>query len=131
MKPMWERRALQLAVALGGLVPVCAGLAGAALGPEMIPGAAESAALDSHHRYLSGLLLGIGLGFWSAIPSIERRTARVRLLGAVVVVGGLARVLGLTEHGWPGVMGWALVMELAVTPLLVLWQGRVARLAAP
>jgi hypothetical protein len=31
---------------------------------------------DSHLRYLSGLLLGIGLCFWSTVPRIEAKTAR-------------------------------------------------------
>ncbi|MDB5375347.1 MAG: hypothetical protein JWP04_3989 [Belnapia sp.] len=142
---------LRLAVALGGLVPVSAGLAGALLGPGMlgteilgaeilraeilgaeILGAeipAASLAVDSHYRYLSGLLLGIGLGFWSTLPDPLRHTSRFRLLTAIVVLGGLARLLGLVLRGAPGrPMLAALGMELVVTPLLCLWQ---ARLAAP
>jgi len=105
MSPIIERRALQVAVALGGIVPVSAGLSGALYGTDLLAGSPEGAAADSHLRYLSGLLLAISLGFWSSIPAIERRSARVRLLGAMVVVGGLARALGLLEHGWPG--AWA------------------------
>lgn len=126
-----EKRALQLAIAIGGLVPVCAGGAGVLAGVGMIPHAAADPALDSHYRYLSGLLLAIGLGFWSAIPGIERRTGRVRLLTAIVVAGGLARAYGLATGAPPGrAMELALVMELMVTPVLCLWQARIARLAA-
>ena len=123
---------LRLAIALGGLVPVSAGLAGALLGPAMLEPAsfaspAAAAAADSHFRYLSGLLLGLGLGFWSTLPDPARHTARFRLLTAVVVLGGLARLLGLILHGDPGgPMLAALGMELVVTPLLCLWQGRLA-----
>ena len=84
--------------------------------------------LDSHFRYLSGLLLGIGLAFAATIPAIERRTLLFRTLGAVVFVGGLARLLSALELGLPGrghVFG--LAMELVTVPLLVLWQARVAR----
>ena len=89
-----------------------------------------SPALDSHVRYLSGLLLAIGLTFWSSIPRIEDRTTLVRLLTAMVVLGGLARAIGFSVSGWPGTgMAFGLAMELVVTPLLCLWQGRVARLA--
>jgi len=112
-------------------VPVFAGTAGLVLGPQMASaglGADWDAALDSHFRYLSGLLLGIGLGFWSTIPALPSRTARFRLLTAIVVLGGLARLAALPGQGWPGgPMAAALVMELVVTPLLCLWQARVAR----
>jgi hypothetical protein len=116
-----------LAVALGGCVPVAAGLAGVILGPAMLDGHPTDAAADSHFRYLSGLLLAIGLGFWSTIPALPRRTARFRLLTALVLTGGLARLAALPDQGWPGLpMAAALVMELVVTPLLCLWQARVA-----
>jgi hypothetical protein len=124
---MRELRLLQSAVALGGCVPVLAGAAGVLLGPSMVGGLPGDAAADSHFRYLSGLLLGIGIGFWSTIPALPRHGSRFRLLTAIVVLGGLARLLAWLVHGWPGgPMAAALVMELAITPLLCLWQGRVA-----
>lgn len=122
------KRALQAAVAVAGLVPVAAGLAGMVLGPEMIGDAPPaSLALDSHYRYLSGLLLGIGLAFWSTIPGIELRGGRFRLLTAIVVAGGLGRLVSLCSAGVPGsAMLFALAMELGVTPLLAFWQYRLA-----
>lgn len=120
-------RALQIAVGLGGCVPVGAGLAGVLSGGGFV-GAALDAAADSHLRYLSGLLLAIGLGFWSTIPRITEHGGRFALLTAIVVAGGLARLLALPLAGWPGVpMAAALVMELLVTPALFLWQRRLAR----
>ncbi len=85
------------------------------------------ASLDSHYRYLSGLLLGLGLAFWTMIPRIERHGAGVRLLTVIVVIGGVGRLFGALLHGVPaGPMGYALVMELIVTPLICLWQARIA-----
>jgi len=120
-----ERRALQIAILLAGCVPVLAGGAGvwhgaAAFGPW--PGASA----DSHVRYLSGLLLAIGLIYWGLVPSIERRGDAVRLLTLIVFVGGLARLAGVLFVGDPGAMRWALIMELGVAPLLCLWQARIA-----
>lgn len=124
-----ERRLLQIVVALAGLVPFAAGLAGGLLGSGMAGTGIADASLDSHIRYLSGLLLGIGLAFWAAIPTIERQTARVRLLTAIVFLGGLMRLLGIFTHAVPGPpMLFGLGMELAVTPLICLWQGRIAAL---
>lgn len=129
--PRPSPRPLQIAVALGGLVPVSAGLAGVMLGPRMVDasivGLHDSMALDSHYRYLSGLLLGIGLAFWSLIPGIVDQGRAFRLLTALVVLGGIGRLLGVALQGVPPPsMLFGLTMELVVTPLLCLWQARLA-----
>ena len=124
---MTERRIFQITVAAASLVPICAGAAGIALGPAMLDAGAVPIGADSHFRYLSGLLLGIGLGFATTIPRIEYRTTRFRLLTAIVVIGGLGRLWSLTAHGVPDKpMLAALIMELGVTPVLAVWQARVA-----
>lgn len=122
-----ERRLLQIVVALGCLVPIIGGGLGVLQGPAMV-GIAAAASADSHFRYLSGLLVGIGLGFLSTVPGIETQSRRFRLLAAIVVIGGLGRALSLLVTGAPnGSMLFALGMELAVTPALALWQARVAK----
>jgi hypothetical protein len=129
-------RNLQIAIALAGIVPVGGGLAGVLLGPQMadgmFPGLIGATFLDSHFRYLSGLLLGIGLIFWRLIPVIERRGETVRILTLVVVAGGLSRLYGAIMTGQFTIeILLCLVMELGVTPLICLWQWRVARQLRP
>lgn len=116
------KRAAQVSFAVAGIVPVVAGLWGV-----FHPVVGSASSLLNHGRYLSGLLLAIGLAFWAAIPDIERRTTWIRVLTAVVVIGGICRLLGVLL-GDPlslSVAG-ALVMELGVTPILCLWQSRLA-----
>jgi hypothetical protein len=130
MRAETERRVLQIAIGLACLVPLVAGAEGVRQSAAMLAGVEPPLPrdLESHFRYLSGLLLGIGLVFAASIPTIERRTATMRALGFVIVIGGLARLFSLLEVGAPGpghIFG--LVMELGVVPALVLWQGRVAR----
>jgi hypothetical protein len=125
-----ERRALQLAILLAGVVPVYGGGAGV-LNGQVAFGSWAGLSEDSHMRYLSGLLMAIGLVFWGCIPTIERRGEIVRTLTFIVVIGGLARLAGLVRLGDPGPMRWTLVMELVVTPLLCLWQARIARASTP
>jgi len=129
--PFFQSKALlQVVMALAGLVPVGAGLAGILVGPAMADrqDAGAGAALDSHFAYLSGLLLAIGLAFWAAIPAIERRGALVRLLTFLVAVGGVGRLISYWRVGPPGgAMQGALVMELVVTPAICLWQWRLQR----
>ena len=130
MIPTYERRALQVAVGVAGLVPVLGGLLGARFGAAMLGGGGD-VSFDSHYRYLSGLLFGIGLAYWSTIPKIETHGERFAVLTLVVVIGGFCRAMGLLANGFPGgIMIWALGMELVITPLIYLWQSRVARLAA-
>ncbi len=120
-----ERRLLQIAVAVAGLVPVAAGGLGA-LWPELVLGGPPHAL--THGAYLSGLLLGIGLGYWSLIPTIARQSRAFSLLSLCVVLGGLARLVAALRLGaWSLSVTLPLVMELGVTPALWLWQRRVAR----
>jgi len=126
-----EPYALRAAICVGSLVPIGAGGAGVLLGPHMVHAVAENADVDSHFRYLSGLLLAIGLGFASTVPRIEQQGARFRLLAGIVVLGGIGRAISLLAIGVPSrPMLAALVMELVVTPALVLWQRRAASLGA-
>ena len=122
-------RLLQIVVALAGIVPVTAGLAGVIMGSSMVAPPGEfSVQLDSHYRYLSGLLLAVGIGFWSTVPRIGLQGTRFRMLTMIVVTGGLGRFVSACVVGWPGwFMLFGLSMELIVTPLLVLWQFRVER----
>jgi hypothetical protein len=116
-----EKRALQACIAAAGLV----GVVGGGWGALHAPGLGAEAA--SHARYLSGLLLAIGLVSWTTLPDIARKGHRLRLLAALVAIGGLCRLLGVALGdiaSWQVVA--ALVMELVVTPLLCFWQSRAA-----
>lgn len=113
-------------VGLAALVPVIAGLDGVLDGARLLGGVGVGG-LDSHFRYLSGLLLGIGVSFMWAIPYIELQGQRFRLLTAIVMTGGIGRLVGAALTGTiVPPMFLALVMELAVTPALCLWQHHVA-----
>lgn len=129
---MTERAALQLAVLVFAWVPIIGGAFGAISGASPAGGDGAAAAFDSHVRYLSGLLLAIGVGFLTTVPRIEAEGARFRLLTLLVLTGGLARLGGTVATGaLPGAVILTLGMELVVTPLLCLWQGRIAHRAPP
>ena len=126
---MIERRLLQLVLLVLSLSPLGIGGAGILLGADWLKGVdGASADLDSHFRYLSGIFFGLGLALLTCIPRIETMTVRFRWIAALVVIGGLARLAGALTYGVPSrghVVG--LGLELVVTPLLVLWQARLAR----
>lgn len=127
-RSMQLRRFLQILVAVFSLVPILAGLDGMLLGSAMLEAhGSTNITMDSHFRYLSGLLLGIGLGFLSCLPQIELKTPRFQVLVGIVVLGGIGRLYSLIIVGTPshGMM-FGLGMELLMTPLLGLFQLSVA-----
>jgi hypothetical protein len=123
-----EKRLLQTAVSVAGLAPLTAGAMGV-----LDPGALGLYGDDiatAHAAYLSGLLFGIGLAYWSLIPDIERRGGAFTLLTAIVQVGGLARLAMAFRLGdWQLGTAVPLLMELVVTPLLWVWQLHLAQRA--
>ncbi|NUU46957.1 DUF4345 domain-containing protein [Sphingomonas zeae] len=124
-----ERRALQVVVAIACLVPLTIGGISIVRGPGWLGHAPSIPTdLDSQFRYVSGIFFALGLAFTTCVPGIERKGARFRLLGLLVVAGGLARALSWATIGAPSAgHRLGLVMELGVVPLLMLWQARIAR----
>lgn len=124
-----EKRLLQGVMAITLTLPFSAALAGVIGGPgflghpPVIP-----ADLDSHFRYVSGLFLAMLLFFAACIPGVEHKGARLRMLGAMVILGGTARLWSLASVGMPSPGHLAgLGIELVEMPLLLLWQARLAR----
>lgn len=129
MTPTSEKRLLQAALIAGGAFSLFVAVASVVNGTTAVaPRAPVPLGLDSHFRYLSGIFLGALVAMYSCVPDIERKGSRLRLIGALIVCGGLARLIGVAAMGMPG---WGhrygLVMELVVTPLILLWQARLAR----
>lgn len=125
-----EKRALQLILLALSLSPLGIGAWGALAGPHAMGGANAGAATDaaSHFRYLSGVFLGLGVMLLACIPRIERESRLFGFICLAVVLGGAARALGVAIDDWPGAgHRVGLVLELGVTPLLLLWQRRLAR----
>ena len=126
MSIMRERKLLQQTVAILAIIPVAAGLYGVIFG-QALTGDRVSISAESHFRFLSGLLLAIGICYWSTVPGIDAKTGRFRLLSLLVFIGGLGRLVGLLLTGLPsiGMLG-GLFIELIVVPILCLWQARIA-----
>jgi hypothetical protein len=127
-----EKRLLQAVVAVACLLPLLVGGQGVLHGPAPFGHLSDIPRdLDSHFRYISGIFFATGLGFLSCIPAIETKGPRFRLLGAMIVVGGLSRLVSLLAVGVPSrghVFG--LGMETMVVPLLMLWQWNFAKRAS-
>jgi hypothetical protein len=122
-----EHRFLQIALAVVSLIPLSAGLSGIWQGPEFYHVTVSTSA-DSHMRYLSGLLFGIGILVWWIIPRVEKPSEAFGALTAIVFVGGLSRLWSrIHVGGADGAMTAALFVELLLTPALYLWHRRIMR----
>jgi Domain of unknown function (DUF4345) len=124
-----ERKLLQIAFALAGLVLVGFGFAGVFFGANFLD-LSGNVVMDSYIRFLKGMLLAIGLVYWSSIPDIERQGERVALVTFILVLGAVPRLMAVIGHGVPTIgIIIGLAGELIVAPLLWLWQRRIARAA--
>ena len=118
MSREFERRALQVVIAILCLSPLGFGLIGMLRG-TMGFGGASPAGADSHFRYLSGIFFGVGIMALSCIPRIERHRERFGWIVLFVVIGGLARLAGFAFVGSPhGAHFYAVFVELVITPAM-------------
>ena len=124
-----QRRLLQIAFASAGLVLVGFGFAGVFFGASFID-LSGNAEMDSYFRFLKGMLLAIGLIYWSSIPDIERHGERISLVTFILLLGAVPRLMAVIGHGVPtiGIL-ISLAGELIVAPLLWFWQRHVAGIA--
>jgi hypothetical protein len=124
-----ERKLLQTAFALAGLVLVGFGFAGIFFGADFLD-LSGNVVMDSYIRFLKGMLLAIGLVYWSSIPDIERHGERISLVTFILILGAVPRLMVVIGHGVPtiGIL-ISLAGELIAAPLLWLWQRHVAGMA--
>ena len=119
---------LQFTVFIAAIIPLYAGVSGIIYGTEFL-GKMTNPNLDSHFRYFSGLLFGIGIYFWSIIPKIDKPTNVILVLASIIFIGGLARLYSALFLFEPNnQIIFALIMELVITPLICLWQKKISSL---
>jgi hypothetical protein len=129
---MVSRRGLQVVLAVLGMVAVASGLYGMLAGPAALPGAGPvDATVDSEYRFTNAFWFTAGLAVWWSVTRIDRATMVLRVTLGAAFLGGLARLLAVAVSGWPHpVFLGALGVELVLVPVLVLWQAKVASVAA-
>jgi len=134
-----SRRLLQRAVALssvnallGGALYLTRGVAGLSLfTPAPLPIDATDptwAVVDYMFRALAGIWFALGLMLAYVVPSIEKHSAWFSLLCVAIFGMGVGRLFSLAHFPLaPGSSVGALVGELVLPTILVLWQRRVAK----
>ena len=122
------RRGLQAVLIVFGILPIVTGLMAVTGGPAgMLDGQATTPTVDSEVRFLAVYWLAFGGFVLWLVPRVERATAAFRAMLAVMFGSGCARLLAAIETGSPHpVILAATVVELALPPVLALWQARLS-----
>lgn len=134
-----SRRVLQVLVGLsalqamgGGALYLWLGVAGVSVGaPSPLEFDASDPAwsrVDYMFRAIAGIWFALGLMFAYMVPSIERHTAWFPLACAGIFGMGVGRYLSaLSFPQAPENSAGAMIAELVIPPVYVLWQRQVAR----
>lgn len=126
-----SKRALQIATAVLGAVPVLTGIVtlfGLSDPIYASAGLPANALLDSNLRFFGGIWLGLGLAIYWLIPDIEKQTALFRILWGMIFLGGVGRLLSMVFLGLPPVPFIAFtVLEIVGAPLFIAWQAKLAK----
>lgn len=125
-----ERRLLQIALAIVGLVAILFGVTGVFFGTSL-SGVTLGVTMEGYVRFIKGVLIAAGLIYWSAIPRVETRGERIGVVSFLLVFGAAGRLLAVVGHGFPTVgLMVSLIGELVVVPLLWLWLRSYVRRSA-
>ena len=123
------KRALQIVLIILSLIPLYFGITGVMGGAAGLNGGeAVANALDNQFRYLSAFYLILTFLIWYIVRDIENHTAVFRIAILAIFLGGLARLYCYLAIGTPpqNMIG-GMALELG-SPLLILWQAKVANL---
>jgi hypothetical protein len=131
-----NKRALQIVLAILGLIPILTGGLDLILGARslqvvgsLIPlDVVNDVVLDSQIRFLAAIWFGVGIIFYWMIPSIDRQTTLFRLLMGGIFLGGIGRISSAILVGIPPVQFIAVILlELVGVPILILWQSVLSK----
>ena len=125
-----NKRGLQIAMAILGLIPIATGIIGLFGLSDPIyanSGIPANAILDSNLRFFAGVWLGLGVALYWLIPRIEQHTVLFRVLWGMVFIGGLGRLLSMIFLALPPIpfIGFT-ALEIIGAPFFIWWQAQVA-----
>ena len=126
MKTSRSLRNLQRTLYLLAAIPVVAGAWTVLVGSDSVPHAGQpTASLESELRFYAVWWIGAGVFLAWLAPRVQDRTRELRVFCALLFLGGLSRIVGIIDVGWPRPSQLMLMaLEFSVPVILVVWQGR-------
>ncbi|GAB3936202.1 hypothetical protein GCM10029976_047600 [Kribbella albertanoniae] len=124
-----SRTALLATLGVLGAVPVASGLSGILAGPKGAPGGGPTtASVDNEYRFVNTFWTMAGLVLWWSIRRPEERATVTRAVLGTAALGGVPRIISTRRVGKPHpAFRAALVLELVVVPVVLLWHAAVVR----
>jgi hypothetical protein len=103
---------------LTGVACMAIGLYHFVFGIASVPGEAlAGATVDSRERFYGAVFFGYGAAWFQAARQVPVSLPAVRWLAAILLAGGVGRVVSVAVHGWPHWFQTALaVVELVLPP---------------
>ena len=93
------------------------------LGAASPPAGSWIATLDSQDRFYGGAFMGYGALLLAYLRDPGRLRQAFQIVVVAVLIGGLARLIGVAVHGWPPPLVMALhAIELIASPVLLFWE---------
>jgi Domain of unknown function (DUF4345) len=123
------RRATQILMSVFGCAVIGIALAHLVLGgAAVIGGSPLNATADGEHRFFAAVFLCYGVALLWCVRDIEMKRTQVTLLAAVLLAGGVARLIALFAVGPPNTFySVMLVVELALPVLIFAMAARLPR----
>jgi hypothetical protein len=123
------RKALQVFLALFGVIAIFIASLHIVIGPSAIPGSVPvNATMDSEDRFYATLFAAYGAALLWCVKDIEQKSSVVYFLLTTFFIAGLARVVSIAAVGLPDPFFVAmLVLELVIPIVVGLMQYRVSK----
>lgn len=122
-------RALQGTVGFLGAIAVVFGVQTVVIGADSVLGVGDvSANLDNELRFYAAWYVGAGVLLLRAVRRVEKHTATIRGVAAILLLAAFGRVLSMVTVGAPHPGQVALMAaEFTIPVVVVPWQAAVAR----
>ena len=83
--------------------------------------------VDNVFRFFAAVWFGVGVQFVYFSLNLDRYWRALNVLFAIIILGGVARLLSIAQVGWPAseaglnLVHAGLFAELVVVPLMMIW----------
>jgi hypothetical protein len=117
---------LQIVLGILSIIPMLVSILGITQGSaRFLPENLITANFDSHYRYITGYYFSLSLIVWWIIPNIEKHTIVLRIICGGIFLGGIGRLLSISQVGLPNPVATGFTFLELLLPLICVWQAKL------
>ncbi len=123
------KKSFQIFLGLFGVIAILIASLHIFFGPSAIPGSVPvNPTMDSEDRFYATLFAAFGVALIWCIKDIEKKAREVYFLTATFFIGGLARVVSISQVGLPNLFFIAMtILELVIPVYMAYAQYQIVR----